>query len=58
MNSINIPPLIRFPTINNISISVNRSNFAFFAFKVACHANPVVEKNLARSCSYILRHIF
>ena len=44
-----MPPVIPFSTINNISISVNRSNFNLFFFKAACHANPEDGKNLAGS---------
>ena len=39
-----IPPLIPFSTINNISISVNNSNFTPVFFKQDCNANPSAEK--------------
>ena len=38
-----IPPLIPFSTINNISMSVNYSNFTPVFFKRACHADPSAE---------------
>ena len=53
-----IPPLISFSTINNISISVKRSNFFIVFFKATCHTNQGTERNFAGSSSYILRHIF
>ena len=55
---LHIPPPIPFSTINNMSISVKRSNFALVFFKAACHANPAAEGNFAGSSSYILIHIF
>ena len=51
-----IPPLILFPTINNISISVDRSNFTLVFFKATCHANPVTERKWAELNPYISRH--
>ena len=45
------PPLIHFSTINNISISVNRSNSSLVFFKAACHANPGAEIDFAGSNS-------
>ena len=41
-----IPPLITFSTINNISTSVNNSNFTSVVFKQSqsCHANPGADK--------------
>ena len=42
-----------FSTINNISISVKRSNFTLVFFKAACHRNPGAERNFAVSSSYI-----
>ena len=50
-------PLTPFSTINNISISVKRSNFTLVFSKAAYHANPGAEENFAGSSSYILRHI-
>ena len=47
-----------FFTINNISISVKRSNFTMVFFKAASHANLNTVRKRARSSSYILRHIF
>ena len=32
-------------TFNNLSISVNRSNFVFVFFMAACHTNPGVKAN-------------
>ena len=58
MNSMHICPLIPFSTINNISISVSRSNFTLVFFEATCHVNPGAEKNLTGSSSYVLRHIF
>ena len=51
----NIPPLIPFSTINNMSISVKGSNLIFEA---AWHDNPGAEKNFAGLSSYISRQIF
>ena len=53
-----ISPLITFSTINNISISVKRSNFTLVFSKAACHGNPGGEKNFAWSSFYILGHVF
>ena len=39
-----IPRLIAFSTINNMSISVKRSNFILVFLKAVCHANPGVDK--------------
>ena len=50
--------LIPFPTINNISVSVRRSNLTLVFFRAACHANPGAEKNFAGSGLHILRCIF
>ena len=47
-----------FSTINNILISVKRSNFTLVSFEAACHANPGTEGNFAESSFYISRHIF
>ena len=47
-----------FSTINNISISVKKSNFTLVFFKSACHANIGAERNFKGSSSYILIHIF
>ena len=57
-NELHIPPLLHFSTINNISMSVERSNFILVFFKAAYHANPGAETNFAGSSSYILIHIF
>ena len=37
--------LIPFSTINNISISVNRSTFTLVFFKAASQANPGADRN-------------
>ena len=42
-----IPPLIHFSTINNISISVNKSNSTSVFFKAAYYANRRGERNMA-----------
>ena len=55
--TLHIPPLIRFSTINNISISVKISSFILVYFKAAFHTNPGAEKNFAGSSSYISMHI-
>ena len=34
-----------FPNINNLSVSVNNSNFNSTFFKQACHANPGADIN-------------
>ena len=47
--ALHIPPLMSFSTINNISMSVNSSNFTSVFFKAACHANPGAERNFAGS---------
>ena len=57
INRLIIPLLIPFSAINNISLSVKRSNFTLVVFKAACHANSGAERNFAGSSSYILRHI-
>ena len=44
-----IPPLIHFSTFNNISMSVNDSNFALVFFKAACHANTEAERKFIGS---------
>ena len=54
----NIPFLIPFSTINNITMSVNSSNFTLVFFKTTCHANPGAEKKLAGSSQYISGQIF
>ena len=53
IHRVNVPPLIPFSTINNISISVKRSNFTLVFFKAACHANPGAERKFAGPSSYI-----
>ena len=53
-----IPRLITFSTINNISTSVNRSNFTFLFYNAAYHANPGAVRKRAGSSSYNLRKIF
>ena len=53
-----ISPLIPFSIINNILISIKRSNFTFVFLKVAYHANQGAERNFAGSSSYVLIHIF
>ena len=50
-------PLIPFSTTNNISISVNNSNFTPAFFKQACYANPGADKKWAESNSYISIHL-
>ena len=44
-----ISALIPFSTINNISISVKRSNFTLVFFKADCHANPGAKRNFAET---------
>ena len=44
MNSMTYSTSNTFSAINNISVSLNKSNFAFVFFKVDCHANPGAEK--------------
>ena len=44
--------------INNILISVKRSNFTLVFFKTASHGHQGAERNFAESSLYILRHIF
>ena len=46
-----------FSDINNILISVNRSNLSLVFLKAACQANPGAERNSVGSGSYISRHI-
>ena len=53
-----IPPLIPFCTVENLRISLKRSNFTLILFKVACHANRGAVRKQAGSNSYILRHLF
>ena len=53
-----MPPLISSFTINTISISIKRPNFAFVFVKAACHANPGAERSFAGSSSYISRDLF
>ena len=50
-----IPPLILFSTINNITKSVQKSNFTLVFFKAACHGNP---EHFAGSISNILKNMF
>ena len=45
-------------TINNILMSVTKSNFTLVFPKTACHAKPRAERNFAGSSQYISRHIF
>ena len=40
-----LPPPIPFYNINNISVSVKRSNFTLAFIKATCHTNPGGEKN-------------
>ena len=49
---------IPFSTIDNIFISLKRSNFTLVFFKAACHANPRAERNFAESSLCILIKIF
>ena len=49
---------ILFSFINDISISVQRSNFILVFLKAAYHANPGAKRNFSGSSSHILRHIF
>ena len=49
---------ILLPTINNISISVKRSDFNLVFLKDVCYGNSGAERNFARSSSYISRKIF
>ena len=53
-----IPPQTPFSTINNISISVKRSNFILVFLEAACHANPCAVRKRAGSSLYISRNIF
>ena len=53
-----IPPLIPFSTINNISISVNKSNSTSVFFKAAYRANRKGERNIAVCSSKISKSIF
>ena len=46
-----IPPLIPISIINNISMSVNNSNFTPVFFKQTFHANPGADKKWAGSSS-------
>ena len=46
MNSVAYSYSDTFSSINNISISVERSIFTLVFFKATCHANPETEKNL------------
>ena len=39
-----IPPPTPFSTINNMSTSVNNSNFTSVFFKQACHANAGADR--------------
>ena len=48
-----IAPLILFSTNNDISLSVNNSNFMSLFSKHACHANTGANKKLSGSSSYI-----
>ena len=43
MNRVTYSCSYNFSTINNISISVKRSDFTLAFFKAACHANPRAE---------------
>ena len=45
-------------TINNISTSVNNSNFISVYLKQACHTNPGADRKWAGSSSYISIHLF
>ena len=54
---LHIPPLIPFSTIDNISLSVDNSNFTPAFFKQACHANPGADKKWAGSSPYISIHL-
>ena len=44
MYCMNYPTPNSFFNINNISISVNNSNFTPVFFKQACHANPGADR--------------
>ena len=57
MNRVIYTPLVTFSTINNISISVERSNFTLAFLKAACHANLGAVRNREMSRSHIPRHI-
>ena len=50
--------LMRFSTINNRSLLVNRSNFTLICFKAAFYANPGAERRRAGSGPYISTQIF
>ena len=58
MNTVEYSTTDTFSTINNISTSVNKSNFTLMIFNSACHANPGAITKLSGSSSYISRHIF
>ena len=40
MNSVTFPPFVPFSTMNNISMSIEKSNIALRIFKGACHTDP------------------
>ena len=58
INGVTYSSSYTFCSINNVSISVERSNFHLVFFEAACHANPGVERNFAGSSPYILKHKF
>ena len=53
-----VPTLIPFSTINNISMSVNSSNFTSVFSKADYYVDPGSVRKRAGSNSYISRHIF
>ena len=52
-----IPLLIPFSTINNISISVKRSNCTFILFEAACHTNQE-PKEILHNQSHIFLYTY
>ena len=49
-------PLISSSILNNISMSVNNSDFASVFFKHICHSNPGAEQKYEESSPYISMH--
>ena len=59
MNCITNSTSIPFSTTNNVSISVNSSNFTSVLLTAACHdANPGAEINFTVSYLISFKHIF
>ena len=53
-----MPPLVPFSNINNMSTSVNNSNFTFVNFYIGVHASPGTDKKLHGSSLYWIKHTF